>query len=505
VASPDLSGYVDLTLDDRTAQDVFAGAITNALSRTPDWTPIEGDIGVTVMEAMALEVSELITAVNRVPGAVAEVVFDQYGIVRFLGTQPTVTVEFTASDALGHDLLAGIRVVLQITGDDPVVFTTSAPFSIAPGATTGTVLATGDRLTTDANGTPDGTTLQIADSVSFLESAATSGVVSGGADPEADVDWLGRVVARLSRLSEVLAVPASFQSAALENPLVLRATSMDNTSTLPPVRNFAGVISSTGGSIPAGTTMTYYISAVNAAGHTLTKMLQLVIPAGTNTNSVALSWTADAQVTGNTRTFYAIYAFRSAAVVSGTTGYANAAIVATATTATDIGTTIAGTGTAVTGATLSTFDAAMGTEGASQGYVTVAVYGNEQPLADADLIALQSSLSLQAQANLGVGVRNAHLVTQAITVTVHRLTAYTALAVQAAVAASITAWLDPLAWTFGRSIRPNDLVGVCQNSFIDGSATGVDYVTTVTTPAGPVSMNDWYLTTPGVITVTVDN
>ena len=79
-ASPDLTPYVDLTLFDRTAQEIIDSAVLLAQIRLPDWTPREGNTEVAMIEAFALEVSEAVFAVNRLTSALVTAILGLYGL-----------------------------------------------------------------------------------------------------------------------------------------------------------------------------------------------------------------------------------------------------------------------------------------------------------------------------------------------------------------------------------------------------------------------------------------
>lgn len=227
--SPDASPYVDLRLFDKDSQDVFTSALVNLQSYLPEWEPREGHTEVLLMESLALEVSETVFAINRVPGAVVEVLLRLYGIERDLGTAPTTTLTFTLSDTTGHDLPAGVRAALILPGgEDPVVFTTTEPLTIPAGADTGSVAAVGDRNTAAANGTITATALDLLDAIVFVERVTVGSTVTGGADAEDDEAWFSRGILRFSRLVETLVLPRHFVAAALERPEVSRAFAVDN-------------------------------------------------------------------------------------------------------------------------------------------------------------------------------------------------------------------------------------------------------------------------------------
>lgn len=229
VPSPDVSPFIDLTLYDRDPQDVFEAGITDLQIKLPEWAPREGNTEVLLLEAMALEVAELIFTANRIPSSVVETILKLYGITRDAGEAPTVDLLVTLAGTQGYTIPAGINVRLDLPGGvDPIVFTTGAETVVALGVSTVTLSAVGDRFTAAANGTPAGTLVEMLESIFFIEKVELATAVIGGRDPEFDDTYFERGVQRFSRLSDTLVLPRHFTTYAMENPLVKRAVSIDN-------------------------------------------------------------------------------------------------------------------------------------------------------------------------------------------------------------------------------------------------------------------------------------
>lgn len=227
--SPDLSPYVDLSFFDKDPQDIFEAAKLELALRLNGWVPREGNTEVLLLEALALPVAETIFAINRLPGAIVMALLRLYGIEPDEGELPTTTLTFTVADTLGHDLPPGVGARLDLPGGlEPVVFTTDVGAVIPAGSSTVTVPATGDRFTSEANGTAAGTSLALIDAITFVDTVVLGAVVAGGDDPETDEEWVDRSVQRFGRLSETLVLPRHFETYALENPAVERAKALDN-------------------------------------------------------------------------------------------------------------------------------------------------------------------------------------------------------------------------------------------------------------------------------------
>lgn len=227
--SPDTTVYFDLRLEDKEPQDVFDNAIASLQQVLPDWVPRETNTEVMLLEAMSLQVAELIFAINRLPDGVVEVLLRLFGLERGNGTAPTALLNFHMVNDAGYTIPAGTAARLELPGDlDPIIFTTNTDLTINTGDTSGTVYATGDRYTTDANGVPDNTVLEMLDSIISVDFVDTEGAVIGGWEPETDDAFFTRGTVRLSRLNDTLVLPRHFIAMALEQPYVSRALAIDN-------------------------------------------------------------------------------------------------------------------------------------------------------------------------------------------------------------------------------------------------------------------------------------
>lgn len=226
--SPDLRQYSDLILYDADPIDLVERARADAAVKLPGWVPREGNTELVLIEAIALEVAELVFAVNRLPGSIVEVLLRLYGITRSLGTPPEAELLVTLSDTLGHTVPIGTRFRLDVPGSDPVIFTLDVGLVVAPGGSSGTVTATGTTNTEAANGTPAATPLTLLDAVPFVEGAVLATEPGGGTGPESESEWRDRGVEMFARLVSTLVLPEHFTSEVLTNPDVYRATTIDN-------------------------------------------------------------------------------------------------------------------------------------------------------------------------------------------------------------------------------------------------------------------------------------
>lgn len=138
-----------------------------------------------------------------------------------------------------------------------------------------------------------------------------------------------------------------------------------------------------------------------------------------------------------------------------------------------------------------------GTAGSDLGYLTTYTYGRGAQLTSTVREELRAAMQAISSAMVTVYVEEATLVTQAITLEVHALPGYSTSEVSASVEAALAAWMSPESWPWGRDILTTEIIDIAAD------VTGVDYVTSVTTPSATVTISDNELAQAGTITVTV--
>lgn len=225
---PDYTEFIDLTLFDKSPEDILAAAQNTLQSRVPEWEPDPTNMESMLMESMAVEVAEAVFSLNRLPISMLRALLALYGVPRDAGAPPYVDILFTAQDDAGYVIPAGTEVALPLGNDEFIAFFTDSSLTIPQASTTGVVRATATDFTNVANGTPAGTECQIVNPILGIDTAETNDLVFDGRLPESVEAWTLRARQRLLRLVETLVVPNHFVQAALENPAVYRATAIDN-------------------------------------------------------------------------------------------------------------------------------------------------------------------------------------------------------------------------------------------------------------------------------------
>jgi len=101
-SSPDVSSYVDLTINDEDPVAILNDILSSARGLLPGWYPEAGQIEVVLSEAFANRTAQLAATINRLPSATTEVLLQLFGLTRSDGTKATATIDVTmfASDTL---------------------------------------------------------------------------------------------------------------------------------------------------------------------------------------------------------------------------------------------------------------------------------------------------------------------------------------------------------------------------------------------------------------------
>lgn len=227
--SPDITDYINLTLYDVDPTTLVDRMILNSQLLLPGWNPELGVDEVTIAQGLALEVAELVFAVNRLPPAIMQALLQLFGITRGAGTPATATVTFQTQAPAATSIPQGTQLQL-VLGSKSYIFETTADIPVAAGtaSVTGSVQCTTNAAA--VNGSAAGTNLTVLGFVSPVSSAALATSPVGGTDPETMSAWLNRGGQTLQSISSALSLPAQFTDAALADTAdgVFRAWTTSN-------------------------------------------------------------------------------------------------------------------------------------------------------------------------------------------------------------------------------------------------------------------------------------
>lgn len=213
-------GYLGVILDDRDPQALFDAMVASVQSANPGWAPHNAALEVQILEAFALAGADWIYATNRTVGAMVESVLALNGMPRDPGAAATGQITLTYDGAVtatiteGTPFLADDGTTLLASRDTPVAGTSVAVDveEAVPGA---------------AGALTVGQTLSPAAGIPRLSTCTLTTAMTGGRPEEDDLTYATRCALRQRRVSASLATVDDFTAAALEDPRVGRATTLD--------------------------------------------------------------------------------------------------------------------------------------------------------------------------------------------------------------------------------------------------------------------------------------
>lgn len=129
--SPDISRYVDLTILDPETQTIYEDALNYALYALPEFQPREGTIELVLLQAMALQVREVAVAINRLPGAITQVLLSMLDLDRQEGARATAYIKFTGTSTTSFSIPSGTRLYyIESTDATPLLLETTSAAQI---------------------------------------------------------------------------------------------------------------------------------------------------------------------------------------------------------------------------------------------------------------------------------------------------------------------------------------------------------------------------------------
>lgn len=213
-------GYLGVVVDDRDPQALFDAMVASVQAANPGWAPHNAALEVQLLEAFALAGADWIYATNRTVGAMVEALLALNGVPRDPGAasvgQLTLTFDgsVTSSIAEGTPFLADDGTTLLAVRDTPISGTSVVVDveEAEPGAAAALTV---------------GAVLSPAAGIPRLSTCTLTTAPTGGRPAEGDLAYLTRAALRQRRVSSSLTIVDDFTGAALEDPRVGRATTID--------------------------------------------------------------------------------------------------------------------------------------------------------------------------------------------------------------------------------------------------------------------------------------
>ena len=221
---------VNLNLFAMTEEQLVASMIAAIQTQLPMWTPVEGNTEVVLTEAAAVQVGVTLYTLNRLGRSVLDNLVALFGLTRNPATASTGTVTVTIAGAtVGTRVLpAGSRFRIYFADGTSTDLLSLADVSGLPPTMTFAVPVVADVPGAFPNSIPAGSSATLVDTVSWVDSAVTTGTFLGGSNTEADAQFYPRALGYFAAQNRTLVTVPQFAAAALQTPGVGRSQVFNN-------------------------------------------------------------------------------------------------------------------------------------------------------------------------------------------------------------------------------------------------------------------------------------
>lgn len=207
MASPNFAEYIDLTINNQTAETVYDESVEYAQISLPEFSPRVGTIENAILEAVSHSTASLITMINNLPDGLMEGLLNLMGFTRVEATPSTATVLIELSINTGATVSSGTVFSYDVYDSANILtqylYETVNDLTIASGSTTGSVSVTAS----DPSVYPDIPTpsnLTVVSSTPFILAVTLTSLASVGTDTETDTEYFDRAVTYLGSLSSAI-------------------------------------------------------------------------------------------------------------------------------------------------------------------------------------------------------------------------------------------------------------------------------------------------------------
>ncbi len=213
MSSIDFSAYVDLTVDDKAAPDIYTEAVEYGRRTFPELNPRPGTLEDALLQSFAYVGSQTIGSINRLPDGLMEGILRLHGLTRFAATFSEINIQFTLSTN-GATVPQKTAVIFEYdTGDDleQYVFLTETAATAGGGSSTVTTKAIANVAGPLPNITT-GNAFVIAEPSSTILTAVAAGNIEQGNIAETSDEYLARGTTYLQSLSRVLTTRSQIEN-----------------------------------------------------------------------------------------------------------------------------------------------------------------------------------------------------------------------------------------------------------------------------------------------------
>lgn len=450
--SPDIRPFIDLTLYDRESQDIYLETLDYMRVAFPEFQPMEGTMESVILQAIALEVAELVRSINRLPGGVLQALLQLFDVARQNGTPPSAMVRINGSSLTSVTVPAGTRLFYQATTDStPLVLTTDSSLTLTHAKVSASFSLTSN-VATFTFSEPHG--------FSTGQSVTIAGSFPGG--------YTGLVGAQTLTAVTTYTVSLAFTASNLG------ATAGTYTFTPAPTFPVSGFVTATGTAITSefnGISAGTSLDLLSVVPQIATASLATSVDGGAETEtdaeyfqraSAVLSRVNSSLVTADNFTQWVLEEDRFPVVFRGIT----------------LDTTNAARGeeTGSIAIVVAPLDATSSNLISGDGTGTYTVEDPEWGVKD----EIRERAMAIAHAALSVSVVDPMLVTVKVNVSIHPATGVTGSEATLAVTDALAADLSPNVWPWKDILRKNEVVANVSSILLSSGARAVDYVTDVT-------------------------
>jgi hypothetical protein len=430
-----------LTLFDVSSQQVYLDALRYARIVLPEWEPVEGSIETVLLQAMALEVQNLVTSINRLPGGVVQALLGILGVPRVDGDASTGTVKITGSVNRTIDLASGLRFYYS-GGTDPLIVATTDSVTLTRTRQLASLSRSSGGVITVTTDTYHGLTASnIGENVTITTSiAAATGM--NGTWPIASVTEGGTTLTLTGTGSTINTVSLTGTESSLEAPSSLDPYGFVEVSTVLPGYYF----------VDSGTSLNLLSSVSEIATVTLVTDLDGGRPQETDSEyfqraSAALSRMTSALVTAEQMAQYVASEYTNVYRVKAIDTCTLARVENTPGDVLIVGARIGATTSNQIGATV--------------------------------LSDIETDVADRSHASLTIAADNAFLGEISVTATIHVPTGITSSTAELACQTALDAYLNPDSWDWSNVVRVHEVLYAIRGAVTTDGTSAVGYVTNV--------------------------
>ena len=226
MASPNFAEYINLSINNKTAENIYDDAVEYAQISLPEFSPRVGTIENALLEAMSHSTGSLIAMINALPDGLMEGLLNLMGFTRIEATASTATVLIELSINTGATVASGTVFSYDVYDSANVLtqylYETVSDLTISSGSTTGSVSV----IASDPSVYPDipvPSNLTVVSSTPYIFEVTLTSLASVGTDTETDAEYFNRAVTYLGSLSSAITTASQLTSyIAINYPTVSR-------------------------------------------------------------------------------------------------------------------------------------------------------------------------------------------------------------------------------------------------------------------------------------------